>query len=616
MAEDEFLHQLMTLPTVAYGILSPDGAWVAFTWYRMHEAMDVFLVPGDGSSAPIPLTHTPEITELVGWASDSSSVIVSEDHSNDELTRLFRVDIAHPGEMIPLTEERPCYYIRGGDLHPSGRYLFYGANFDFGAGEPVDSTWIYRHDLQTGERLPLARPALPAYMQPDMSLDGAQILYARKDRSPAGRQIHLVDWEGHSDREILNFGDQYKVFATWFPDSQRILLFSESTNGKHQGYNSLGVYHWPTQALNWLIDDPRRTIEGFCVSPDGLVIVDEINQARHAPTWIDPAIGVETSFPRPPGNLVPLGCTRSGDWVALSYSATQPHELVRFSSSAKDPQELVSLTRVWDHTRLTPGQLVPAEDFRWASRDGLEIQGWLYRAAPNRHKAVILIHGGPGSHAEDRLNVQAQYLVARGYTCLEVNYRGSTGFGLKFREAIKADGWGGREQEDIASGAEALITRGLAAPGCVGVTGTSYGGYSAWCQITRYPRWLIGAAAPICGMTDLVIDYHTTRPDLRPLSEEMLGGTPEGAPQRYFERSPINFVQDITGGLLIVQGGQDPNVNPENVHEVVKRLQSHGIAYDLLVFEDEGHGIYKPANLEILYRRLADFFDTTLAALA
>ena len=192
---------------------------------------------------------------------------------------------------------------------------------------------------------------------------------------------------------------------------------------------------------------------------------------------------------------------------------------------------------------------------------------------------------------------------------LDVNYRGSTGFGLKYRLSIKEDGWGGREQVDIASGAQALIHSGLAEPGKIGVTGTSYGGYSAWFLITHYPPQVIGASAPICGMTDLVVDYNTTRPDLRPLSEEMMGGRPDQVPERYYERSPINFVQGIHGKLLIVQGALDPNVSPENVRQVRERLEKNEIPYQLLVFDDEGHGIGKPANQETLYPKIADFFN-------
>ena len=216
---------------------------------------------------------------------------------------------------------------------------------------------------------------------------------------------------------------------------------------------------------------------------------------------------------------------------------------------------------------------------------------------------------GPTSHAEDRFNAEIQYLASRGFDVLVPNYRGSTGFGLPFQESIKQDGWGGREQEDIRSGIEALIDAAVAEPGRVGVTGTSYGGYSAWWAITHFEPELVAAAAPICGMTDLALDYYATRPDLRPYSEEMMGGSPEDVPDRYRERSPINFVKNIKGDLLIVQGSKDPNVTKDNVAAVTKALRRENIPYELITFEDEGHGIARPKNLRVLYPRLADFFD-------
>ena len=92
----------------------------------------------------------------------------------------------------------------------------------------------------------------------------------------------------------------------------------------------------------------------------------------------------------------------------------------------------------------------------------------------------------------------------------------------------------------------------------------------------------------------------------------MICGTPDQIPERYYERSPINFIDQIEGRLLIVQGLQDPNVTPENVHVVVKQLDAAGVPYDVLQFEDEGHGIRKPANQKILYERLGSFFDAAL----
>ena len=107
-------------------------------------------------------------------------------------------------------------------------------------------------------------------------------------------------------------------------------------------------------------------------------------------------------------------------------------------------------------------------------------------------------------------------------------------------------------------------------------------------------------------MTDLVVDYETTR--LVRLSEEMMGGSPTQVPARYYERSPVHFVDNIKGNLLMVQGLQDPNITPENVRTIKQALDASGIEYQLLAFENEGHGIDRPENLKILYTRLVEFF--------
>jgi dipeptidyl aminopeptidase/acylaminoacyl peptidase len=134
----------------------------------------------------------------------------------------------------------------------------------------------------------------------------------------------------------------------------------------------------------------------------------------------------------------------------------------------------------------------------------------------------------------------------------------------------------------------------------------------SWLAITQFPPDIIAAAAPICGMTDLIVDYETTRPDIRPYSEEMLGGSPTEAPEKYRERSPINYVQNIRGNLLIVQGLRDPNVTKANVAQVEKRLQSNKIKYEKLVFNDEGHGILREKNVRTLLLSLSAFFDASL----
>jgi dipeptidyl aminopeptidase/acylaminoacyl peptidase len=602
MCRDLRLDALLSIPALSAPWVSPDGKWVAWSWSRLGPAADVFAAPTDGSRPPVRLTETVEgDTVVVSWSSDGGSVLVSQDNDGDERVRLFRVGLAEPGVMEPLTAADPNYYLRGGQLHKDGRWLIYAANLDAESGEEIETDRLYRHDLQTDEKLVLARPEKGSIPWHELNGQGTHVLYSRNELHPAGQQVWLVDIEGFEDREILNFGPRIKVSASWFPDGRRVLFVAEA-----ESYRRLGVWSMDEESVRWLVDDPTRSIEYSFVPPNGgPVVVVGVEQAGVRALLLDAKSGTETSLKHTRGNLIPLAQAENAEWICIYYDALHPVDLVRYGDEVGEP----SLTGLPERTADVGAQwLVSAEDFRWRSVDGLEVQGWLYRTPGKKLGTIILVHGGPTSHAEDRFNAQIQYLLSCGFDVLAPNYRGSTGFGLSFQESIKQDGWGGREQEDIRSGIEMLIRCGLAQPGRVGVTGTSYGGYSAWWAITHFEPRVVAAAAPICGMTDLELDYYTTRPDLRPYSEEMMSGSPEDVPDRYRKRSPINFVENIKGNLLIVQGLRDPNVTQDNVHAVTKALEVHGIPYELLTFEDEGHGISRPENLRVLYPRLADFF--------
>ncbi|HEX6711411.1 MAG TPA: alpha/beta fold hydrolase [Rubrobacter sp.] len=603
MSRELRLDSLLSIPALFAQRVSPDGSWVAWSWSRLGPAADVFAAPTDGSRPPLRLTETVEgDTVVVSWTSDGEAVLVTQDRDGDERVRLFRVRLAEPGVMEPLTSPEPNYFLEGGQLHPEGRWLIYAANLDAESGEEIEADRLYRHDLHTDERRVLARPEKGSIFEPELNTPGTHVLYSRNDVDPAGQQIWLVDIEGLEDREILNFGPRVKVSASWFPDGRRVIFTAEAGT-----YRKLGVWSLDDESVCWLVDDPARSIEDAFAPPNGgPVVIVEVEQAEKRASLLDVESGRETSLEQIRGNLVPLAPADDGGWICTYYDARHPVDLVRYGAEGGEP---ASVTGLPERMSLDAGRLVAAEDFRWRSVDGLEVQGWLYRTSGESLGTIVLIHGGPTSHAEDRFNAEIQYLLSRGFDVLAPNYRGSTGFGLPFQESMKEDGWGGREQEDIRCGIEALIRASIAKPGRVGVTGTSYGGYSAWWAITHFEPEIVAASAPICGMTDLVVDYYSTRPDLRPYSEEMMGGSPEEVPDLYHNRSPIHSVKNIRGCLLIVQGLKDPNVTPENVHAVTKALERGNIPYDLLTFEDEGHGIARPKNLKILYPRLADFFE-------
>jgi len=610
--ENDFPDALLTIPAVYNYKISKNSKYVAYTWKNVHPNLDVFLVPTDGTRRPIVLTETPEATFIVDFVPDSKSVIVGEDKNRNERVRLFKVAIDKPREMIPLTEEDPPFFLRGGALHPNRKWLVYGANYDLEKKEEIEPTWVYRQGLENGDKIVLAKSKKPTWLYPQLNKQGTHVLYNRKELHPKGEQYWLVDIEGEEDREILNFGPKAKVEAVWLPDGQRIGFITETKNGKAQKYHFLGIYDIETEEIRWLIDDPERNIERIRspINSHHLVVL-EYEKATVRPSIIDLTNMKERFLTKIKGSLVPIGPVTDEEWVGLYYSSTQPHEIIKFNLDNVVPSRFQTLTHVWERTKVKREDLTPAEDFSWKAKDGLTIHAWLYHPKTASKKTIVYVHGGPTAHSENAINAQIQYYTSRGFNVLDPNYRGSTGYGVEFEDLIRINGWGSDEQEDIWAGIKALIERGIVEKGKIGITGTSYGGYSSWYAITKAPE-LVSAAVPICGMTDLVVDYKTTRPDLRPYSEEMMGGSPKEVPKRYYERSPINFVQLIKGKLMIVQGARDPNVTPKNVEEVRKRLDNEGIKYELLVFEDEGHGILKTKNQKTLFRKIADFFAKAL----
>ena len=186
---------------------------------------------------------------------------------------------------------------------------------------------------------------------------------------------------------------------------------------------------------------------------------------------------------------------------------------------------------------------------------------------------------------------------------------GSTGFGHDCREAVKDDGWGGREQADIRAGIEACVAQGIAVKGKIAVVGNSYGGFSSWFAITRHAD-LVNAAIPMCGMYRLDIDYHETEmPHGRDYSREMMGGSPEELPGKYASASPGNFIENIRGQVMIVHGLADSNVGPANTHVAVRELTAAGIAHEVLLFYDEGHGVFRRSNVATYLERTAVFLE-------
>lgn len=596
--KENLIDSFLKTPRIHGAIVSPDLKRVAWVWANIGSSADVYIGTIDRTDSPRKLTNFDQDTSLISWTEDSRFIVVNHDYDGDERFRIYKIDIIS-GEAFPLTEEHPSCFIRGGQITADGKYLVYGANYDFETKQEIEPTIVYRHNLETGERIKLAEPQKPCFLWPQLNRKGTHIIYSRTDRHPQGEQIWIVDIYGNEDKEILNFGDKVKVSASWHENGEDVIFITEADM-----YRKVGIFHIADASINWIIDDTSRNIEeAYNLRGSEQIIVNEIKDAKNNISLFDSISLKETNFSEFQ-TLSSLAEISKGIWVSKYYNSKQPGDLI-----IHDTNKIIrTITNVFEKVDYIADNLSKAESYTWNSIDGLKIQGWLYKPTVKSLGTIVLVHGGPTGHSEDIWDMDIQYFVSEGFNVLDPNYRGSTGFGLSFQEAIKEGGWGGKEQDDIIEGIKALIVDGVSEEGKVGITGTSYGGYSAWFAITHYPKKYITASIPICGMTDLVVDYETTRPDLRGYSEEMMGGSPKEVPERYHNGSPIYYVQNIKGELLIVQGAKDPNVSLENVRAVEEELLKENIKYEKLVFENEGHGISKPENQKILLLKSLDFF--------
>jgi len=584
--------------------VSKDGRWLAWTWTGVMEVGNVWLAPTDGSAPPRLVSAETEHTYIRSFSPDGRQLLLAQSVGASEHDQLLLLDLAS-GTRREVTPKQDDHYVYGGTFTPDGKAILYTASFDDATGKAIEGQCIYRHDLAGGRRKCVSRAESLDERALELSEDGRFLIYHRHEHQAGGSQIWLLDLETGEDREILNVGDALKAYGHWL-GQDRVLVWAEGDT-----HDRVGVLTLPDLRLRWLIDDPRRSVDAAIPGHDGrsVALIDFRGGALHA-SVLTLADGAETPLRAAEGSLLPIEQLADGSWVAELYSSRAPHDFVRL-----DPRTgaVVNLSRTHDHLPAAGLSFTAAKPHRWRSPDGTEIAGWLYEPEGKSRGLLAHVHGGPTWHSEDWVNSYIQFLVAAGFTVLDPNYRGSTGYGRAFREAIKQDGWGGREQADIRSGLESLVAAGKGEPGKVGVVGLSYGGYSAWCAITKAAD-LVKAVVPICGMYELMSDYDATgMPHGRAYSEEMMGGTPAEQPERYFNASPANFIDRIRGDILIVHGLKDSNVSPANTRAAQRDLDRAGIPYELLTFDDEGHGIYRAGNREELFRRSAEFLLKSFA---
>ncbi|WP_326685956.1 MULTISPECIES: S9 family peptidase [unclassified Streptomyces] len=304
-----------------------------------------------------------------------------------------------------------------------------------------------------------------------------------------------------------------------------------------------------------------------------------------------------------------------GDLSDVSSDAGGQRWVVSFTHD-RDP----GVTYYYDHTtghsrllfrsfpHLDPGVLAPMTPVTIPSRDGLDLPSYL-TLPPGTEPAglpmVLLVHGGPGARDHWGFNPVVQLLANRGYAVLQVNFRGSTGFGKAFLEAGTGEP-AGKTHGDLIDAVEWAVDQGYADRDRVAVFGGSHGGYAALIGVTFTPD-VFAAAIDLCGISNLVAFLRTVPEFATPQpagNQHLFAGNPDGPEQKADmpARSPVSPVGKSRTPLMVVQGRNDVRVVKAEAEQIIDVLRTRGVEVEYVVKDNEGHGFANPANTIDIYR--------------
>lgn len=274
------------------------------------------------------------------------------------------------------------------------------------------------------------------------------------------------------------------------------------------------------------------------------------------------------------------------------------------------------LTKLADRSPwLNEKDLAKMKPIEYKTRDGLTIHGYLTLPKGKEAKnlpVVVNPHGGPWARDQWRFNSEVQFLANRGYAVLQMNFRGSTGYGKQFWMASFKQ-WGKTMQDDISDGVKWLIDQGIADPKKVAIYGGSYGGYATLAGLTFTPD-LYACGVDYVGVSNLFTFLKTIPPYWKPYLDmlyEMVGDLQKDS-ALLAAASPVFHVDNIKAPLLVAQGAKDPRVNINESNQIVDALKKKGIDVPYLVKDNEGHGFRNEENRFEFYEAMEKFLEKHL----
>jgi dipeptidyl aminopeptidase/acylaminoacyl peptidase len=608
------LKDLVGLPTYALPALSHARDQVSF-FLDTTGRQELYVSPLDRPKAR-QLSHGEVSRSLRSgtvWDRKDRSIFFAKDVQGNENHDLYRIRLDN-GHVERITTD-PSSEKHAVDISPDDRFLLVLGNIAGKGGRRQLNLW--QEDLRNGELTQLTDYVNPVGfwgMQSSFySPDGHWITFSTNEvDDPKNEDIYRMRSDGTGAERILRVKEGSKEGpADWSPDGRMLAISSDAT-----GTTRPGLFQLDSQEVRWL-GRPGRDESSVEFSPDGRwLLTFSQTGVEIAPHLYEVASGDEVPLHLPPGAYYSGQFTGDSSAIVLMHTDVHvPHHLLRYDLKSHATKVLFAPI----YGRVDPKQLVPCETVRYPSFDGRPIEALLFRprspgaGGRTRGPALVEVHGGPTWQYFRVFNPYAQFLASQGYTVLEPNVRGSTGYGVEFRDLNRLD-WGGGDLEDVAKGAEFL--RGLPGvdPDRVGVFGGSYGGYMTYIATTKKPD-LWKAACAIVGISDLQLMWDGSKEHFRYFLREQMGD-PVGQAALWRDRSAVHFAQNLRAKLLILHGVNDPRCPVNQARAFRDRLvasgRKEGKDFEYEEYGDEGHGSSDIQQKLRMWGRMVEFFDRTL----
>jgi dipeptidyl aminopeptidase/acylaminoacyl peptidase len=575
-------------PVKAAPQISPDGTQMAYL-APVDGVLNV-LVGDVGRDNYVPVTHDQDRgIRVYFWAHDSRHIMYLQDVGGDEDWRLFSVDLESNTEsdLTPF-ENVQVQVVHHDKRHPNE--LLIAMNKE---DERVHD--VYRLDLSSKElKLVAQNPGNVA----SWVVDSQMVVRGAVASTESGGFDLLV-------RDASD--DAWRTLVSWDADdalTSAPIGFTRNGTALHlldsRGVNATPLVRMDIASGNSevLAQDSQYDVGDVTIHPDTyeVQIVSFVKDRIHHQV-LDESISqdVERIDQLNPGDFGIYNRTHDDDiWLVGFNEDSRP-----FSYYAYDRVKGKATFLFYARPDLADYNLTTMEPISFESSDGLLIHGYLHVPQGVGREGlplVLNVHGGPWHRDTWGYDPEGQWLANRGYAVLQVNFRGSTGFGKEFLNAGDRE-WGGKMHYDLVDAVNWAIDQGVADPDRIAIYGGSYGGYAALVGATFTPE-LFKCAVDIVGPSNL-ITFIETIPPYWSTYVAMLHkrvGNPETEADFLRSRSPLFQVDNIKVPMLIAQGANDPRVKQAESEQIVAAMEQKGIDHEYLLFPDEGHGFAKPEN--------------------